>query len=164
MKVFPLPNPMTWSIIVRRNKEVIGEQEGREEGRKTIGEPLQATIISSGLSRFTTAMPQVPSQRLRAYFNAFLVSIPSSRWIPTSFAMISVSVSEVNLKPLDINSALETRSEKRREAAGSSTLIRGNCLWFRCELSQCGAWRRCEDEHFDQFSRRGLPIWCDQCQ
>lgn len=38
------------------------ERDGDEEEEEhTMGEPLQATIISSGLSRFTTAIPHVPS-------------------------------------------------------------------------------------------------------
>mmetsp|Transcript_32794 Transcript_32794/g.103808 ORF Transcript_32794/g.103808 Transcript_32794/m.103808 type:complete len:284 (+) Transcript_32794:1789-2640(+) len=71
------------------------------------GEPLQATTISSGLSREITAMPQVPSQRCSARAVASRRSLQSglSSITPMSFASTSVSVSLLKCTPAAMSSA-----------------------------------------------------------
>mmetsp|Transcript_17148 Transcript_17148/g.27042 ORF Transcript_17148/g.27042 Transcript_17148/m.27042 type:complete len:263 (+) Transcript_17148:1569-2357(+) len=67
----------------------------------TMGEPLRATTISSGFSRSTTARPQLPSHRSRAWSTAARRSGASCRRRarPTSCAITSESVSEENRTP-----------------------------------------------------------------
>lgn len=67
--------------------------------------PLRAAIIWSGASFEMTAMPHVPSRRVKAFLTASSIDIFSSRYLPISCTITSVSVCERNLMPVASSSA-----------------------------------------------------------